>query len=80
MGPNGDGHVTITLGETVSWVNTGSQVHTASARTAPNGGAEFDSGELRPGESYSFTPDRIGVWRYRCDEHSGEPEGMITVQ
>lgn len=80
VGPDGDGHVTISLGDAVRWVNAGAQVHTASARSAPDGAQRFDSGDLLPGDSFSFTPDRIGVWRYRCDEHSGEPEGSITVE
>ncbi len=80
VGPNGDVHVTITLGQTVTWVNTGNLVHTASAKSVPDGAERFDSGELAPGEQFSFTPDRVGVWEYRCDEHSDEPEGTITVQ
>lgn len=80
VGPNGNGDVTLSLGESVEWVNKGALIHTASARDAPAGGVLFDSGDLAPGASFLFTPDRVGVWEYRCDEHSDEPEGRITVQ
>lgn len=80
VGPNGNGDVTLSLGESVTWVNKGSLIHTASSIDEPAGGASFDSGDLAPGASFSFTPDRAGVWEYRCDEHSQEPHGRITVQ
>lgn len=80
VGPNGNGDVTLSLGESVEWVNKGALVHTASAVDAPAGAVKFDSGELAPGASFRFTPDRPGVWEYRCDEHSDEPHGRITVQ
>lgn len=79
-GPDGTGHVTISLGQTVEWRNEGVLVHTASATRAPDGGEKFDSGDLPPGATFRFTPDRPGVWRYRCDEHSQEAEGSLTVE
>ncbi len=79
VGPNGSGDVNPSLGESVEWVNRGSLIHTVSATDTPAGGERFDSGDLAPGASFRFTPDRAGVWEYRCDEHSDE-RGRITVQ
>jgi plastocyanin len=79
VGPDGGPDVTVSVGQTIEWVNQDTQVHTVSATDAPDGGVEFDSGDLAPGQAFSFTPDRPGVWEYRCDEHSDE-EGSITVQ
>ncbi len=78
-GPGGDGNATVALGDAIEWVNTGQLVHTVSARKVPEGAERFDSGDLAPGASYVFTPDRSGLWEYRCDIHGGE-EGIITVQ
>lgn len=73
--------VTIELGQTVEWVNEGAVVHTASATSDhPDGGARFESGELRPGEKFRFRPDRTGTWEYRCEEHSDEAHGTLIVR
>lgn len=51
--------ITVALGATVSWVNQGTAVHTATS--APD---FFDSGGLAPGQSYSFTFTRPGAYTY----------------
>ena len=79
VGPGGNGDATIGLGDAVEWVNAGQLAHTVSAKKVPEGAERFDSGDLAPGASYVFTPDRVGLWEYRCDIHGGE-EGIITVQ
>lgn len=78
VGPDGQRDVTISLGETVEWVNEDVTAHTVRSTEEPDGGRRFDSEDLAPGERYRFTPDRTGVWEYRCDFH-GDERGMRIV-
>ncbi len=45
----------------------------------PPTGANFDSGTLTPGESYSYTFTDAGVTDYICTIHSGM-QGKVTVE
>lgn len=56
--------VELKAGETVTWVNDDSTVHTATANDRT-----FDSGVLMEGDSFSFTFDREGEYAYYCDVH-----------
>ncbi len=56
--------LTVTVGATVTWTNTGKVDHTVTA----NGGA-FDSGTLSPGASFSFTFKVAGAFAYHCAIH-----------
>jgi plastocyanin len=66
--------LTIAVGDTVTWTNSHSEAHTATA----SGGA-FDSGTLNPGQSFSFTFTAAGSFPYVCNFHP-EMTGTITVQ
>ncbi|HJU09712.1 MAG TPA: plastocyanin/azurin family copper-binding protein [Candidatus Binataceae bacterium] len=75
---------TITAGETVEWENVGNEVHHATSDPSlaikkdevanPSGAKPFDSGFLKPGESFSHTFSVPGVYRYTCVVH--EAKGM----
>ena len=56
--------VELLVGETITWRNDDAVTHTVTA----DDGA-FDSRDLPPGESFSFTFDRPGTTRYRCAIH-----------
>ncbi len=56
--------LTVTVGTTVTWTNTGQVDHTVTA----NGGV-FDSGTLSPGASFSFTFKVAGAFAYHCAIH-----------
>jgi plastocyanin len=76
--------VTIKVGETIEWKNVGNSVHHASSdpsmamkpddASTPAGAKAFDSGFLRPGDTYSFTFSEPGVYNYVCAPH--ETSGM----
>jgi plastocyanin len=59
----------IAAGGTVSWMNTGSMVHTVTFEDG-----NFDSGNLNPGLSTSHTFTTPGTYRYYCRYH-GAPGG-----
>lgn len=67
------GQVTVPVGTTVTVTNGGEVPHTW---TSLDGG--FDSGNLEPGQSYSFTFHEAGTYGFLCSYHSGM-EGTITV-
>jgi len=75
----------VPLGATVRWTNRGNERHTAtSTKFTPSvGGAtgqNFDSGELRSGESFT-TPQVFvtpGVYEYVCTRHSNMVGKLIV--
>jgi plastocyanin len=56
--------ISVPVGTTVTWHNTGSAQHTV---TAFNGA--FDSGTLDPGSSFSVTFSNPGTYMYHCTIH-----------
>ncbi len=79
--------LTIKVGETVTWRNKSSIVHSVttdprklirpeSARS-PEGVAPWDSGTIRAGTSWSRTFDVPGEYRYCCVPH--EIAGMVGL-
>ena len=66
--------LTINVGDSVTWQNSDSGSHTATAD-----GGEFDSGTLANGESFTFTFTTAGTYTYHCGIHSSMT-GTITVQ
>lgn len=66
--------VTVPVGATVTWTNTGMAPHTT---TSSAGG--WDSGRLTSGQSFSFTFSRAGSFNYMCEIHP-QMLGTIVVQ
>ena len=66
--------LTMAAGTTVTWTNDDAVPHTA---TASDG--SFDSGNINPGESFSFTFATPGTHPYICQYHAGM-QGSIVVQ
>ncbi len=70
-------HVNITTGTTVVWVYTpsGGSFHTVTSRSDPtlnttqNGNPLLNSGQLNPGQGYSYTFYRPGFYPYECSFH-----------
>src|SRR5581483_1855235 len=75
---------TIKVGDTVEWKNAGAQLHHVTTDPAaalkkgdvanPPGAKPFDSGFLKPGESFKETFSVPGIYRYTCAVH--EAKGM----
>jgi plastocyanin len=66
--------LTVAAGTTVIWTNNDAVPHTA---TASDG--SFDSGNLNPGQSFSFKFSTPGTYAYICQYHAGM-QGTIVVQ
>lgn len=65
--------VTIKAGETVTWTNNDGVAHTVT-------GADFDSGSLAPGKTFSHTFPTAGSFDYKCTIHPSMSPGKVTVQ
>jgi plastocyanin len=69
-------NLTINEGDIVTWTNDHTINHTS---TSADGGVEWDSGTLAPGESFSHTFTTEGSYDYLCTIHPSMT-GNITVE
>ncbi len=68
------GSLTVSVGTKVTWTNKDSTTHTVTS----DSGA-FNSGNLAPNASYSYTFSSAGTFSYHCAIHT-YMTGTITVQ
>jgi plastocyanin len=71
--------ITVKVGTTVTWVNDDPVAHTVSSGTRSQPTNLFDSGNVGPGQSFSFTFDQPGTYDYFCKIHPGM-DGVVIVQ
>ena len=82
---------TIRAGQTVEWKNVGNQLHHVTNDSSaalkkndvsnPPGAKPFDSGFLKPGETFSQTFSVPGIYRYTCAVHEAKGmNGEVVVQ
>ncbi|HVQ01491.1 MAG TPA: PKD domain-containing protein [Candidatus Thermoplasmatota archaeon] len=64
---------TINVGDTVRWTNHGSVTHTTTSNTGL-----WDSGNMAPGATYSYTFNTEGTYAYHCKIHT-YMTGVITT-
>lgn len=64
--------LTVTPGTTVTWTNNDQTAHTVTV----NSGTGPNSGQIMPGQSYSFTFQQAGTYPYHCSIH---PQMKATV-
>jgi plastocyanin len=67
--------VKVEVGETITWVNDDSNLHT----TTSNGGI-FNSDVLFEGKSFSYAFDREGEYPYFCDIHPGMVGTVVVTE
>jgi plastocyanin len=69
----------VDLGTSVTWRNEDDERHRVRSREGP---AEFDSGNLEPGESFTFTFSLAGSYPYRDERDDDDPAyaGTIVVR
>lgn len=68
----------VKAGDQVNWTNQESQEHQLHSES-PDGVLLFDSGELQPGDTFSFTFTEAGNYAYTCSEDRAST-GMVTVE
>jgi plastocyanin len=64
--------LSVKSGETVTWTNTGGQIHNVMGRG-------FSSDAIAPGETYKHRFDAPGRYRYLCTLHPTTMRGVISV-
>jgi plastocyanin len=67
------GNFTLKAGNTVTWVNKDTTVHTVTSTSGL-----FDSGNLNPGQTWSHAFTQSGVFKYYCALHAWM-KGNVTV-
>lgn len=65
--------LTVSVGTKVTWTNKDSVTHTVTA----DQGA-FDSDDLSPGHSFSFTFTKAGTYTYHCKIHASMTATIIV--
>src|SRR4029453_17195017 len=69
------GRLTVEAGTTVTWTNTGSRPHTATAR-----GGTFDTKPIAPGAKGQVTLSTPGTYFYFCRINPAKMNGVLTVE
>jgi len=76
--------VSISVGDTVTWTNTGSFTHTTTSGTttggSPHPDGKWDSGALLPGHTFSHVFTSAGSFPYYCTPHYTMMVGTVTVK
>ncbi|MGE5343911.1 MAG: plastocyanin/azurin family copper-binding protein [Candidatus Omnitrophota bacterium] len=70
----------ITLGTTVTWTNNGTKAHTVTSGTPGYPSGLFDSGDIAPGFSYSYTFNTRGIFYYYCKHHPNIMTGTLYCE
>lgn len=63
--------ITVTAGMEITWTNEDSTVHTVT-------GADFESGEIKPAQSYNHAFSSPGTYDYHCSIHPSMT-GQVVV-
>jgi plastocyanin len=66
--------INVPVGTIVRWTNSGQHRHTVTSDADL-----WDSGELNPGESYTYTFTTTGTYPYHCSIHP-EMRGVVIVK
>ena len=66
--------VEISKGTTVTWTNDDGVPHTVTSISGA-----FDSGNLEPGKTYSYTFNQAGPFEYSCANHPSMTHGKVIV-
>ena len=75
-------YLKIKKGEKVTWLNQGSGNIWPAVGPHPTHDqyTEFDAKrKIQPGENFSFTFDRVGIWQYHNHIDGGQMVGMVEV-
>jgi FtsP/CotA-like multicopper oxidase with cupredoxin domain len=66
--------ITVNVGTTVHWTNTGDRNHTTTSSTGL-----WDSGTLSAGQSFNYTFNSVGTFPYFCEIHGNMTATVIVV-
>lgn len=75
-------YLRVTAGTTVTWINDDEVSHTVDSDPllTHSYNPSLSSFELQPGDMYSFTFGRPGLYPYRCSVHPQTMTGVVVVE
>ncbi len=73
------GNLEVEVGTTVTWENKSSEVHTVTSGSNRTYDELFDSGNLSPGETFTYTFDEVGQFDYFCRPHTGMTATVTVI-
>jgi plastocyanin len=73
------GNKTVSTGTTITWTNLDAVAHTVTSGVPGTPSGVFDSGNISPNGTFSFTFNQAGVFKYYCKIHNSMT-ATITVQ
>jgi plastocyanin len=71
--------VVIGVNSTVTWVNDDSVPHTVTSKTVPTGASSFNSGNMDPGATFTYTFSIAGTYSYYCQYHGWMQATVIVL-
>lgn len=71
--------IRVAPGTMVVWMNMDSVAHTVTSGTRDNPDDLFDSGNIAPGETFTYTFDEPGTYDYFCIPHPGM-DAVVVVE
>ncbi len=73
-------NITVVIGvnATVTWTNNDVSHHTVTSSSVPQGATSFNSGDMAPGATFTYTFTVPGTYHYVCNYHTWMT-GTVTV-
>lgn len=71
------GTITVSKGTTVTWTHNDGAPHTVTTTSAP---ADFNSGRMSKGNTFSQTFDTAGTYEYFCSIHPSMKAKIIVTE
>lgn len=69
----------VQVGAVVTWTNKSEMVHTVTSGTPGDADGLFDSGDIAPGGTFTYTFNETGTFEYFCIPHQPSMTGQIIV-
>lgn len=75
-------NITLVIGvnNTVTWTNNDTVHHTVTSTSVPSGATSFNSGDMAPGATFTYTLAVPGVYQYDCIYHPWMTATITVVQ
>ena len=72
--------IEIAKGGKLTWTNKDTTTHTVTSGTSRQKDGKFDSGDLAPNATFSFTFNDAGTFEYFCSKHSSMNGFTVVVK
>src|SRR6056297_222890 len=73
------GNLEVEVGTTVTWENKSNEVHTVTSGSNRTYDELFDSGNMSPGDTFTYTFNEVGQFDYFCRPHTGMTATVTVI-